>query len=88
MKEKSRWFSSLRDLTRKLKVKFKFMGSMHLIEFNNEKHALIIIFNFLQQLLKMEQIKLAEEALSYKKSVGDMNEVNSIIMSKCKYLPI
>ncbi|KAL8144863.1 hypothetical protein AgCh_003179 [Apium graveolens] len=55
VKEKSRWFSSLRDLTRKLK------------------------------LLKMEQIKLAEEALSYKKCVGDMNEANSIIMSKLNH---
>ncbi|KAK1353886.1 kinesin-like protein KIN-14Q [Heracleum sosnowskyi] len=54
VKEKSRWFSSLRDLTRKLKI------------------------------LKMEQIKLAEEALSYKMCVEDMNEVNSIIMSKFK----
>ncbi|WOH03074.1 hypothetical protein DCAR_0522466 [Daucus carota subsp. sativus] len=52
VKEKSRWFSSLGDLTRKLKI------------------------------LKLEQINLAEEALSYKKCVADMNEMSSIIMSK------
>ncbi|KAM7503823.1 hypothetical protein LguiB_002727 [Lonicera macranthoides] len=52
VKEKSRWFSSLRDLTRKLK------------------------------LLKMEQIQLSEEALLYKKCLGDMNDMSSTIQSK------
>lgn len=68
-------------------MKFICMASMHLIEYNNEEHALILIFNFFQQILKLEQINLAEEALSYKKCVADMNEMSSIIMSKCKYLP-
>ncbi|KAI8552295.1 hypothetical protein RHMOL_Rhmol06G0255500 [Rhododendron molle] len=52
VKEKSRWFSSMRDLKRKLK------------------------------LLKMDQIKLSEEALSYKKCLVDMNDMSSIIQSK------
>ncbi|KAI8005885.1 Kinesin-like protein KIN-14Q [Camellia lanceoleosa] len=52
VKEKSRWFSSLRDLKRKMK------------------------------LLKMDQIKLSEEALSYKKCMVDMNDMSSIIQSK------
>ncbi|KAF5948728.1 hypothetical protein HYC85_014685 [Camellia sinensis] len=52
VKEKSRWFSSLRDLKRKMK------------------------------LLKMDQIKLSEEALSYKKCLVDMNDMSSIIQSK------
>ncbi|CAH2068556.1 unnamed protein product, partial [Thlaspi arvense] len=52
VKEKSRWFSSLRDLKRKLKI------------------------------LKMDQIKLSEEALSYKKFVADMNDMSCIIQSK------
>ncbi|PSS16051.1 Kinesin-like protein [Actinidia chinensis var. chinensis] len=52
VKEKGKWFSSLRDLKRKLK------------------------------LLKMDQIKLSEEALSYKKCLGDMNDMSSVIQSK------
>ncbi|XP_019443766.1 PREDICTED: kinesin-like protein KIN-14Q isoform X2 [Lupinus angustifolius] len=52
VKEKSRWFSSLRDLTRKLKI------------------------------MKMEQIKLLEEAEAYKKCQADMSEISLIIMSK------
>ncbi|CAL5406091.1 unnamed protein product [Camellia sinensis] len=52
VKEKSRWFSSLRDLKRKMK------------------------------LLKMDQIKLSEEALSYKRCLVDMNDMSSIIQSK------
>ncbi|KAF7141639.1 hypothetical protein RHSIM_Rhsim06G0183600 [Rhododendron simsii] len=52
VKEKSRWFSSMRDLKRKLK------------------------------LLKMDQIQLSEEALSYKKCLVDMNDMGSIIQSK------
>lgn len=63
-------------------------ASLHLIEYNNEKHVLIFIFNFLQQILKMDQIKLAEEAWLYTKCVGDMNQMSSIIMSKCEYLSI
>ncbi|KAL5564651.1 hypothetical protein UlMin_027815 [Ulmus minor] len=51
VKEKSRWFSSLRDLTRKLKI------------------------------MKMEHIKLAEEALAYKNCLGDMKEMSSTIHS-------
>ncbi|CAB4277106.1 unnamed protein product [Prunus armeniaca] len=51
VKEKSRWFSSLRDLTRKLKI------------------------------MKMDHIKLSEEALAYKKCIEDMNEVRSTIQS-------
>ncbi|XP_059661323.1 kinesin-like protein KIN-14Q [Cornus florida] len=52
VKEKSRWFLSLRDLTRKLKI------------------------------LKMEHVKLSEEALSYKKCMLDMNDMSSTIQSK------
>ncbi|TXG65578.1 hypothetical protein EZV62_006853 [Acer yangbiense] len=51
VKEKSKWFSSLRDLTRKLKI------------------------------MKMEQIKLSEEASAHKKCVADMNEMSSTIQS-------
>lgn len=54
VKEKSRWFSSLRDLTRKLKI------------------------------LKMDHIKLAEEASSYKKFLADIDDINSVIQSKLK----
>ncbi|KAK2968705.1 hypothetical protein RJ640_005892, partial [Escallonia rubra] len=52
VKEKGRWFSSLRHLTRKLK------------------------------LLKLEHIKLAEEAASYKNCLGDMRVMSSTIQSK------
>ncbi|KAL2496583.1 Di-glucose binding protein with Kinesin motor domain [Forsythia ovata] len=52
VKEKGRWFSSLRDLTRKLK------------------------------LLKMDHIKLSEEATSFKQCLADMDGVGSIIKSK------
>ncbi|XP_052179062.1 kinesin-like protein KIN-14Q [Diospyros lotus] len=52
VKEKSKWFSSLRDLKRKLKI------------------------------LKMEQISLLDEALSYKKYLVDMGNMSSIIQSK------
>ncbi|KAK9269292.1 hypothetical protein L1049_001062 [Liquidambar formosana] len=51
VKEKSRWFSSLRDLTRKLKI------------------------------MKMEHIKLSEDALAYKKCLVDINEMGSTIQS-------
>ncbi|CAH2066893.1 unnamed protein product [Thlaspi arvense] len=54
VKEKSRWFSSLRDLTRKLKI------------------------------MKMEQIKLLEEASTYKLLVQDINEFSSHIHSRVK----
>uniref|UniRef100_A0A6N2L235 Kinesin motor domain-containing protein n=1 Tax=Salix viminalis TaxID=40686 RepID=A0A6N2L235_SALVM len=54
VKEKSTWFTSLRDLTRKLK------------------------------LMKMEHIKLSEEALSYKNCVSDMEEMSSTIVSTMK----
>ncbi|KAG2313176.1 hypothetical protein Bca52824_024733 [Brassica carinata] len=52
VKEKSRWFSSLRDLTRKLKI------------------------------MKMEQIKLLEEASTYKSLVQDINEFSFHIQSR------
>lgn len=52
VKEKSRWFTSLRDLMRKLKI------------------------------MKMEHIKLLEEAEAYKKYQADMSEVGLLIMSK------
>ncbi|KAF3441141.1 hypothetical protein FNV43_RR15052 [Rhamnella rubrinervis] len=51
VKEKSRWFSSLRDMTRKLKI------------------------------MKMEHIKLAEEALAYNKCLADMKGMSSTIQS-------
>ncbi|KAK4851963.1 hypothetical protein QYF36_019813 [Acer negundo] len=51
VKEKSKWFSSLRDLTRKLKI------------------------------MKMEQIKLSEEASAHRKCVAAMNEMSSTIQS-------
>lgn len=35
--------------------------------------------------MKMEQIKLAEEASQYKKYVEDMNEMNSTIQSTSKF---
>ncbi|KAJ9537886.1 hypothetical protein OSB04_030619 [Centaurea solstitialis] len=52
VKEKSRWFSSLRDMSRKLKI------------------------------MKMDQIKLLEEAEAYKKCAADMNDMSSIIQSR------
>ncbi|KAJ1430698.1 Translation initiation factor aIF-2, bacterial-like [Sesbania bispinosa] len=52
VKEKSRWFSSLRDLMRKVKI------------------------------MKMEHIKLLEEAEAYKKCEADMLEMGLIIKSK------
>ncbi|KAF8111237.1 hypothetical protein N665_0076s0224 [Sinapis alba] len=55
VKEKSRWFSSLRDLTRKLKI------------------------------MKMEQIKLLEEASTYKSLVQDINAFSSHIHSRVKH---
>ncbi|KAJ7981977.1 Kinesin-like protein [Quillaja saponaria] len=54
VKEKSKWFSSLRDLTRKVKI------------------------------MKMEHIKLSEEAYAYKKFIADMNEMSSTIQSAMK----
>ncbi|PON67278.1 Kinesin-like protein [Parasponia andersonii] len=51
VKEKSRWFSSLRDLTRKLKI------------------------------MKLEHIKLSEEAAAYKNCLADMKEMSSTIDS-------
>ncbi|KAJ9183076.1 hypothetical protein P3X46_006987 [Hevea brasiliensis] len=54
VKEKSSWFSSLRDMTRKLK------------------------------LMKMDHIKLSEEALAYKKCLADMDEMRSTIQSTMK----
>ncbi|XP_010414853.1 PREDICTED: uncharacterized protein LOC104700941 isoform X1 [Camelina sativa] len=54
VKEKSRWFSSLRDLTRKLKI------------------------------MKLEQIKLLEEASSYKLLAQDINEFSYHIQSRVK----
>ncbi|XP_021886817.1 kinesin-like protein KIN-14Q isoform X2 [Carica papaya] len=52
VKEKSKWFSSLRDLTRKLKI------------------------------MRMEQIKLSEEAEASKKFLADFNKIGSIIQSR------
>ncbi|XP_057948127.1 kinesin-like protein KIN-14Q [Malania oleifera] len=52
VKEKGKWFSSLRDLKRKLKI------------------------------LKMEQNNLSDEALACRSFLADMNEINSIILSK------
>ncbi|KAG8657823.1 kinesin-like protein KIN-14Q [Manihot esculenta] len=54
VKEKSKWFSSLRDMTRKLK------------------------------LMKMEHIKLSEEASGFKKCLTDMEDMRSAIQSKMK----
>ncbi|KAL6554342.1 hypothetical protein OROMI_020015 [Orobanche minor] len=51
VKEKSRWFSSLRDLTRKLKI------------------------------LKMDYVKLSEDASMYKQYITEMQGVGSIIQS-------
>ncbi|KAL5716224.1 hypothetical protein ACHQM5_017945 [Ranunculus cassubicifolius] len=51
VKEKSRWFSSLRDLTRTIKN------------------------------LKLEHKKLSEEAQEYKKCIGDVNQMASIVQS-------
>nr|XP_043624723.1 kinesin-like protein KIN-14Q isoform X2 [Erigeron canadensis] len=52
VKEKSKWFSSLRDMSRKLKI------------------------------MKMDQIKLLEEAKVYKRHVADINDMSCIIQSK------
>ncbi|XWS10721.1 hypothetical protein CRYUN_Cryun38cG0022100 [Craigia yunnanensis] len=52
VKEKSRWFSSLRDMTRKLKI------------------------------MKMEHLKLSEEASLYKNSITDINEIGTTILSR------
>ncbi|XP_065861662.1 kinesin-like protein KIN-14Q isoform X2 [Euphorbia lathyris] len=54
VKEKSKWFTSLRDVTRKLKI------------------------------MKMEHIKLSQEALEYKKCLADMDEMRSSIQSTFK----
>ncbi|KAK4727921.1 hypothetical protein R3W88_032838 [Solanum pinnatisectum] len=55
VKEKSKWFSSLRDLTRNLKI------------------------------LKMDQIKVSEEASSYKQQfLADFADMSSTIQSKLK----
>ncbi|XP_031112655.1 kinesin-like protein KIN-14Q [Ipomoea triloba] len=54
VKEKTKWFSSLRDLTRKMKI------------------------------MKMDQIKLSEEALSFKQCIADMTDMGSLIQSKLK----
>nr|GME06320.1 kinesin-like protein KIN-14Q [Ipomoea batatas] len=54
VKEKTKWFSSLRDLTRKMKI------------------------------MKMDQIKLSEEALSFKQCIADMTDMGSLIQSKMK----
>ncbi|KAI4366017.1 hypothetical protein MLD38_021946 [Melastoma candidum] len=51
VKEKSKWFSSLRDLTRKLKI------------------------------TKMEQIKLSEEALAYRKCIADFSAMSATIQA-------
>ncbi|GLT64702.1 hypothetical protein SLA2020_371790 [Shorea laevis] len=52
VKEKSRWFSSLRDMTRKLKI------------------------------MKMEHIKVSEEALLFKNCLGDINKISETIQSR------
>ncbi|KAK4804997.1 hypothetical protein SAY86_004814 [Trapa natans] len=52
VKEKSKWFSSLRDLARKLKI------------------------------MKMEQMKLSEEAATYKSCLQDVNCISATIQSK------
>ncbi|EOY13849.1 Di-glucose binding protein with Kinesin motor domain, putative [Theobroma cacao] len=52
VKEKSRWFSSLRDMTRNLKI------------------------------MKMEHIKLSEEASMYNYCFKDINEIGSSILSR------
>ncbi|XP_010246115.1 PREDICTED: uncharacterized protein LOC104589468 [Nelumbo nucifera] len=49
VKEKSRWFSALRELTKKFKI------------------------------LKIEHIKLSEEALEYKKCLADMTQMTSTV---------
>ncbi|XP_022142900.1 kinesin-like protein KIN-14Q [Momordica charantia] len=54
VKEKGKWFSSLRDLTRKVKI------------------------------MKIENIKLSEEALAYKNCLVDMNEMTSKIQTAFK----
>lgn len=40
---------------------------------------------FILQIMKMEQIKLFEEASSYKKCLADMNEMSSTIQSKSMF---
>ncbi|XP_050218929.1 kinesin-like protein KIN-14Q [Mercurialis annua] len=54
VKEKSKWFSSLRDIIRKLKI------------------------------MKMEHMKLSEEAQAYKKCLTDMEEMRFTIQSTMK----
>ncbi|XP_023514385.1 kinesin-like protein KIN-14Q isoform X1 [Cucurbita pepo subsp. pepo] len=54
VKEKGKWFSSLRDLTRKVKI------------------------------MKIENIKLSEEALAFKNCFVDMNEMTSKIQTAFK----
>ncbi|XP_022943273.1 kinesin-like protein KIN-14Q isoform X3 [Cucurbita moschata] len=54
VKEKGKWFSSLRDLTRKVKI------------------------------MKIENIKLSEEALAFKNCCVDMNEMTSKIQTAFK----
>ncbi|XVF18221.1 hypothetical protein REPUB_Repub11eG0002900 [Reevesia pubescens] len=52
VKEKGKWFSSLRDMTRKLKI------------------------------MKMEHIKLSEEASLYKNCIKDINGIGTTILSR------
>lgn len=86
MKEKSRWFSSLRDLTRKLKV-LSCKNKNTKVPFDYTLYDYSVLKSFIQQIMKMDHIKLSEEALAYKKCIEDMNEVRSTIQSTCKYMP-
>lgn len=80
MKEKSKWFSSLRDLTRKLKVIISLL-KYTVFCIARKLHQLI---KFTQQIMKMEQIKLSEEATAYKKCLQDVNNISASIQSKSK----
>lgn len=53
-----------------------------------ERHIYNVLTNFLEQIMKMEYIKLSDEIETYKKHLAEMTSVERIIMSKSKYFNI
>lgn len=43
-----------------------------------------LLRSFVSQIMKLENIKLSEEALAFKNCFVDMNEMNSKIQTACK----
>ena len=80
VKEKSRWFSSLRDMTRKLKVQIRKLEN----QYNARTMITKVLKNSNLQIMKMEHLKLSEEASLYKNSIMDINEIGTTILSRSK----